>query len=139
MKRFISVLACVMLAVVTAVSLCACSTFGSVKKAYEKEGYEEVEVSDEAKKQYENSEDYKKIKDVVTIHIFKKGLLEWAIIAEFKSTKEMEEALKEHVTAEDAKNIYDELQKQPYISGNCMLLNYLLITPGAYEIFKSTK
>ena len=41
--------------------------------------------------------------------------------------------MKKHVTAEDAKNVYDELQKLDYVNGNCVLVS------GDRDIFKGTK
>ena len=139
---------CLLLAVTMLLVFCGCSSYGGVKSAFEKEGYKEVTASETVKKLYEDSDEYKQISRAVKLHILQKestgeGLdflnaLDVAVIAEFNSTEEMEDALKSHVTAEDAKNVYDELQKLDVVSGNCFLL---YATPGTKcaEIFKGTK
>ena len=150
MKKKVSLITCLMLAAVMLLVFCGCSSFGGIKSAYEKEGYEEAEVSQEIKALYENSEEYKKISEVVKIHVMQKkstgesvlgdlaNKLTVAVIAEFNSNEEMEQALKDHVTDADAKNVYDELQKLETVSGNCLLLFYTPATKGL-EIFKNTK
>lgn len=129
---------------------CGCSSFGGIRSAFEKAGYEETEMSEEIKALYENSEEYKKISEAVKIHVMQKkptgegsigdlfNQLTVAVIAEFNSTEEMEQALKDHVTDQDAKNIYDELQKLDVVSGNCFLLFYTPTSDGL-KIFKNTK
>ncbi len=135
MKRKIAtIVTSLALVVVLLATLCACgSTWGSIKGAFEKEGYEEVDISEDLKKLYESNEDFKAAGDTATIHIMKKSLLEVSIILEFKSNKDMEEALKKHVTKEDAENIYEELQKLDTVNGNCFLI------VGDTKIFKGTK
>lgn len=144
MKKKSLLFSCLLLAVGMLLVFCGCSNYGNVKSAFEKNGYEEVQASDEVKALYENSEDYKKISEVVKLHIMQKkgeGLLSQlnvAIIAEFNTNKDMEEALKAHVTQQDAENIYEELQKLDTVSGNCFLLFYTPLTDGG-KIFKETK
>ena len=150
MKKKVSLFSCLLLALSMLLVFCGCSSYGGIKSAFEKEGYEEAELSQEIKAFYENSEEYQKISAVVKIHVMQKkptgeGLLgdlanklTISVIAEFNSTEDMEEALKAHVTAEDAKNVYEELQKLDVVSGNCFLL---YSTPGSNgaKIFKDTK
>lgn len=152
MKKFLSVLACALLIAMTTTALCACggNTFGKIKSAYKKAGYEEVQASEEIQKTLESQEEYQKIKEVVDIHYFQKksdedsgvlgGLfdkLNIVIIAEFHSTKDMEEFLKDQVSEEDAKDVYDELQKLPTVNGNCFMI-FATTTDGS-NIFKDTK
>ncbi len=149
MKKNCMLFSCLLLAVSMLLVFCGCSAFGGIKSAFEKAGYEEVGLSDEVRSFYENTEEYKKISDVIKIHIMQKkstgdalgdilDKLTVAVIAEFNSNEEMEQALKDHVTDNDAKNIYDALQKLDNVSGNCLLLFYTPLTDGA-TIFKSTK
>lgn len=152
MKKLLTVLACAMLIAITTAALCACSgnTFGKIKSAYNKADYNEVSTSEEIQKTLEAQPDYNKIKEVVDFHFFQKdsgddsgilgGILDKldiAIVAEFHSTKDMEDFLKDHVTAEDAKNVYDELQKLDEVNGNCFLL--FATTKDGRDIFKGTK
>lgn len=138
-RKIVTVFTSLALVAVLLATLCACgSTWGSIKGAYEDGGYQEVEVSDELKKLYENNEDFKAAVDTATVHIMQKSLLDVAVILEFKGNKEMEEALKKHVTKEDAENVYEELQKLDVVSGNCFLLYATPLTEGA-NIFKGTK
>lgn len=138
-RKIFAVFTSLTLVVVLLMALCACgSTWGTVKSAFEKYEYEEIEPSDEAKALYENNEDFKAAVDTATIHVMKKGTLTFAVILEFKSNADMEEALKKHVTKEDAQNIYEELQKLDQVNGNCFLLAYTPLT-DAGNIFKSTK
>ena len=137
-RKIITIFTSLALVAVLLATLCACgSTWGSVKSAYEKDGYQEVEVSEEVKKMYENNEDFKAAADTATVHIMQKSL-SFAVILEFKGNEEMEEALKKHVTKEDAENVYEELQKLDTVNGNYFLLFYTPLSNAA-DIFKGTK
>lgn len=133
-KKLGTLIAAVTLVAVMLVGLCACSSaWGSIKSAYEKAGYTETEATDLQEQLVETlfGED---AEQALTVHVMKKGALEYAVIVEFKSTKKMEEMLKDHVTDQDAKNIYEELQKLDVVNGNCF---YCGIS-GA-DIFAGTK
>lgn len=130
-------------------TLCACSSYGSVKNAYKKEGYGEIELSQEYKK-YVTDMFGEENADVITIHVLQKSVsddasvadkaaakLTTTVIAEFKSTDEMNEQMKKHVTQEDAEAIAEAIQKLDNVSGNCVLV-FTLSTDSA-NIFKSTK
>ena len=132
-KKILTVVSALVLVVVMLASLCACgSSWNGIKKASEKEGYEETEASSVESSLVKTflGED---AEEAVTIHVMKKGL-SVAVIIEFKSTKKMEEMLADKVDKEDAKNIYDELQKLDFVNGNCVYVGLA----GA-DIFKSTK
>ena len=148
-KKLSLIFSSVALLLVMIVTLCACSTYGSVKSAYTKEGYEEIEISDTYKKQVNDmfGED---AADTLTIHVLRKKITDdmsavdkaaaatsTVIIAEFKSTKEMEEQMKEHVTAEDAKELSEKIQQLPNVSGNCVYV--FSLSTKSYDIFQSTK
>ena len=61
--------------------------------------------------------------------------MNYVIILEFDSTKEMDEKIKD---SEYLKGLIKDAQKSDYVSGTCVLLFY---TPlgGGDKVFKSTK
>lgn len=132
-KKLFATLSALALVVVMLVGMTACgSAWNNIKKAYEREGYEETEVSsihtELVKMTYgEDAEEF------VTIHAMKKGL-EYAVIIEFKSTKKMEELLANKVDDDIAEDIYEELQKLDIVNGNCVWVGL-----AGLSIFKSTK
>ena len=147
-KRLSLIFSSLALLLVMIVTFCACSTYGSVKSAYKKAGWEETEISDTYKKAVTDMFG-EEAAETLTIHVLKKKVtddmsptekaeasLSYVVIAEFKSTKEMEEQMKKHVTAEDAKELAEKIQKLPNVSGNCV---YVAGTMKANEIFQSTK
>lgn len=139
MKKKSLFVTCLLLALSLIAMLCACSSFGGIRSAFENAGYEEVDLSEELQSILNAGDgEYEQISDVITLHTFKgKSILDVAFIAEFNSTEEMEKALKDHVTAQDAQNIYDELQKLDTVNGNCF---YLFGTNSeSLKIFKGTK
>ncbi len=119
------------------VTLCACSSYGSVKKTFEKEGWTEneklVEMQDALLTEM-LGEDYD---SACTVHALGKDgtLLNYVIILEFSSTEEMEKQIQESDTL---KGMIKDLQNSDYVSGNCVLAFF---TPmgGGNEVFKSTK
>ena len=154
MKKKLSVIVTSLtLLVVMLVTLCACSSYGSIKSAFKKEGYVETELSDTYEKYVTDlmGSDYK---NTVTVHCMKKessdndGLIGaiassvgYVIIIEFKSDSDMAKSLKgelkNEASAEEAKEVYDELQKLDTVNQNCFLVFSVL--PEGYSIFKSTK
>ena len=129
-KKLGIVVTALALIVVMVATLCACSSYGSIKSAFKKEGYEEAEVSETYKEQVKKvvGEDYA---DKVTIHILTKNL-STAIIVEFKSKDDIVDA----IGKENAENAYEELQKLDTVNGNCTIIS---ISPEALKIFKGTK
>lgn len=150
MKRKLTIaLTSVLLVVGMIFAFCACSAYGSVKRAYTKAGYEESEFSDTYQK-YVTEMFGEDAGDVFKVHVLQKAAdeddgffeqlgskLTVAVIAEFNSTEEMNELMKKHVTAEDAEKIAEAVQKLDNVSGNCVLLFYS--SKKGYEIFKGTK
>ncbi len=155
-KRLLTVLTSLALIAVMIATLCACSTYGGIKKAYEKEGYKEIDSSetaeigttvDETVKAFVGEEYVGKVK----VHVLQKGgddssilggilsSLDIVIIVEFKGDKDMVNSLKDKlgVEEEDVKKAYDELQKLDGVSGTCVLV--LATNPSAANIFKGTK
>ena len=149
MKRKLSfIVTAVALAALMLFGLCACgSTWDKVKSAFENEGYaEQTEVTDALKSIVDKTVQavFSADESSFTVHILvKKGnsdlenaanALAPAVIVEGNSNEKMEEALKKHVTKEDAEDIYNELQKLDFVNGNCVLCG-----PVGLQIFKSTK
>lgn len=126
------------LVVVMIATLCACSTFGGIKKAFEKEGYKENEDVPAAQEQIVKGIFGEDADSYLTVHVFTKSL-SVATIVEFKSTKEMEEKLKEladdEVIGGYVKQSIDNLQKCDIVNGNCVLVSGYLT--GCITIFKN--
>ena len=128
MKKFLKIAITAILAV-TVLALAACSNYGKVKKAYEKEGYEQSEEFEEMYANFyaafvdEDAEEEYGIK--IYIHVLvKKGqallsLPDAAIIVEFDCS---EKKMKEYMEDEDIKDAYDEARKKGYIKGTCVLV-----------------
>ena len=125
MKRKVTLLTVLMLTLSMLFALTACSSYGSIKKAYEDAGYTEsesvqeyqdkiVEALGEENENYENS---------CTAHLFVKteGLFDSgvALILEFHSTKALEEMTENSATF---KGVYEDLQKSDWVKENCILL-----------------
>ncbi len=129
MKIFTRILAFLMLAVMV-LSLVACSSFGSIKKNFEKAGYTYIEsaededgeaaIANKITAELENGE------ISCTAHLFKTtteilfaDVPVYALVLEFDSDKEMEEALSE---SETLKGILADAQESDFVNGNCMLV-----------------
>lgn len=135
MKKFLKSSLLVALCLLTVFSFTACSKFGKVKKAFEKEGYT---YSEEANERVNKVKDEFKKEDgteiACTPHLFTKGV-NLVIIFEFKSTKDMEEAVKNSATL---KGLVQDVQKSDYVNGNCVFFSFdILNLSGALEIFKN--
>lgn len=136
-KKLSLIFTSVSLLLLMIVTLCACSTYGSVKRKFESEGWTEneelVEYQDALLKKA-LGEDYK---SACTIHALGKdgSLVNYVVIVEFNSTEEMEEKINENETL---KGIVKDAQNSDYINGNCVLVFY---TPlgGGNDVFKSSK
>lgn len=148
-KKLAGLFSSILLAALLVATLCACSTYGSVKKAFEDKGYVETEVADEyvaaAKKLL--GDDYE---NVSTLHVLKKetdesdgvigaiaGKIGYVAIVEFNSTDDLNEKMKGEVSEEDAKAAAEKIQELDIVSGNCVLVMTTL--PEGATIFKSTK
>lgn len=149
MKKVSKVLAAVLCVCLSIITLTACSKYDALLKAFEEEGYKEntefTTVIDGIKEELEK-EEY-----AVELHYLDKGnLTGGALIIEFKSTKELQEAYKDSNTLqgfvqdvkenEDIKDVYNALVDAGYAKGNCLILplsavNYIEIT----KIVKSVK
>ena len=130
MKTITKILS-LMLVLTLSISMMACSSYGKVEKALNELGYSVIE-GNEADKQSSNYEDMESVTDV---HVLSKTVLftpSIVIVLEFKSTDELVEAYKESNTFqgiiedinenEDAKELYNQLQENGFVCGNCMIL-----------------
>ena len=129
MKNFMKFAITAILAV-TVLALAACSNYGSIKKVYEKEGYEQSEEFEEMYANFyaafvdEETEEEYGVK--INIHILIKDadripeiFPDFAIIIEFDCS---EKKMKEYMEDEDIKDAYDEARKKGYIKGTCVLV-----------------
>lgn len=125
------------LVVVMIATLCACSTYGSVKKAFEKKGWSEVESLKSVQEDLVKAAFGEDHESTMKVHALGKdgSIANYVVILEFNSTKEMQEELKNSKTLQ---GLAEDLQKSDAVSGTCVLLFY---TPlgGGNDIFKSTK
>ncbi|MCI8434415.1 MAG: hypothetical protein HFK10_00420 [Clostridia bacterium] len=140
MKKFLKSSLLVALCLLTVFSFTACSKFGSVKKAFEKEGYTySEETNDNVNKIKEELKDEEGNAIELTPHVFTKkdGLTGSVIviILEFKSDKDIDKALED---SETLKGLLKDAQKSDYVNGNCVCIPIGLPTAAnnALEIFK---
>lgn len=131
MKKFLKALTAVLAVVILAVALVGCGNkYGSIKKAYEKEGYEisELIVSEKESelKTYISTEQYDKIKDGKLLTCTKSALL-FAFVVTLGST----DKVKDFYGSEDK---YNKAVEDGYVNGNCILL--VGSTSAVREIFK---
>ena len=155
-KKVFAVVTSLVLVVAMLMGLCACgSTWGSIKSAYEKEGYHELDVSDAIKETIEKvfnvkeedmeepaavlhfmttaevSED-----DSVAAIILKLGTSKSAVIFEYKDLASLEKAYKEDLSEsekEKADELWAQYQELDTVNGNCVFL------VGDGSICKGTK
>lgn len=157
-KKSILFTACLLLVAAMMALLCACSAYGGIKSAYEKEGYKEFEYSEALKKALGNEAPEDEAEAKYTVHLLTKAEItdddlnntvalgvklaasllknEVALIWEYKDTASLQEAYKKKLSEEE-KEKFDELwaeyQKSPVVNGNCILLL------GDQKIFASAK
>lgn len=112
------------------VMLSGCSNFSSVKKAMTNDGWEYVEKEDANSQKITAELSEGNIS--VTVHTFKKGILGFAVVLEFGSTKDLEKAFSEEGSA-TLKGLITDFQKSEYVNGNCVLIT---LSPDALSSFK---
>lgn len=142
MKKTVKIIALAMALVLCTLALVSCSSFGSIKSNFEKNGYELKNEDNEATGTV-------KLEDgeiTYTIHTFqvKKeesdsalgtiigGItqgLSTAIVWEFDSDKDLKKAMDEN---EDIKKLLADAEESKYVNGNCILMT---INPDAVKIF----
>ena len=132
-KRSLSAILLALIAALAITLLCGCSSYSKIRRAYEAEGYTESENVESYQAQIVEAlgEDFE---SVCSVHLMADGL-KVALILEFSSTQEMEDAIND---SESLKGLISDIQKSDYVSGNCVLLFYTPLTDAA-DIFKSTK
>lgn len=115
--KFISGL-CLGFVLLITLTACAISAFPKVKESFEDAGWTySQELADEYKLYDESHEGDEE--RFVTIHVFKKGLVNFAIVYEFTSTKKLDEALENSATL---RGILEDAQKSDLVYKNCFLL-----------------
>lgn len=133
MKRKVTLLTVLMLTLSMLFALTACNSYGSIKKAYEDAGYTENETfqSYQADIVEALGEDFE---SVCTVHVFQKGLIgeDFAVILEFHSTKDLEEAYENSATLQ---GLAEDLQKSDRVKGNCFLFLYNPIIGNSFSTF----
>lgn len=144
MKK-LSVIVSLLLVAILSFGMVGCSSYSSLKKAFEKEGYKEITV-------IENSDDKAKYEEIKKIsdelgaegHIVsaEKEILTvkynvCAFILEFKATEDMKKAYEESETIkglckdvkdnDDVKAFVETLEKNGLAKGNCLVIPLSLI------------
>ncbi|MDE7087847.1 MAG: hypothetical protein K2O67_06615 [Clostridia bacterium] len=129
MKKFLAALTTALAVVVLALTLTACSNkSGSIKKAFESEGYTVTAVSGNDSKELKEllSEEQQKNAEKYEVITCKKGLVHNALIFVFPSKDDLVEAL--------GQDTYDSMVESGMINGNCYLV--FTIDTEVIEIFK---
>ncbi|MBP3437275.1 MAG: hypothetical protein J6K61_05155 [Clostridia bacterium] len=135
MKKSIKLVALTMALVVFMLALVSCSTYGSIKKNFEKNGYTLQNAENEPTETIELDEG----EITYTIHTFQKegsGIIgsimqgvSTAVVWEFSSSKDLQKAMAED---EDIKAFLQDADESEYVNGNCILMT---INPDAVKIF----
>ena len=122
MKAFTRITAFVILAVMV-LSLVACSSFGGIKSNFEKHGYTYVEDADSENTTKTITAELEEGNISCTAHLFKTdglfGVDVYALVLEFGTDKDMQEALSE---SETLKGMIKDAQDSDYVNGNCLLV-----------------
>lgn len=140
MKKFVRIIALALVAVM-ALSFVACSsTFGKIKSNFEKNGYTYVEADEESTAKTITAE-LEQGNISCTAHLFKTdgfiGIDVYALVLEFSSDKDMQEALSESATL---KGFVQDAQDSKFVNGNCMLVPISLTKADEMiKIFKGEK
>jgi hypothetical protein len=140
MKKFVRIIAFALVAVM-ALSFVACSsTFGKIKSNFEKNGYTYVEADEESTAKTITAE-LEQGNISCTAHLFKTdgfiGIDVYALVLEFSSDKDMQEALNESATL---KGFVQDAQDSKFVNGNCMLVPISLTKADEMiKIFKGEK
>lgn len=129
MKKMTRILAFALLAVMV-LSLVACSSFGSIKKNFEKAGYTYIENTDsedgDAATARTITAELEEGNISCTAHLFKTTVTlmvvevpVYALVLEFATDEDMTKALSE---SETLKGMLKDAQDSDYINGNCVLV-----------------
>ncbi len=135
-KKLATIFSSLALVAMLIATLCACSTYGSVKSEYESKGWTENENCvklQETLLKNALGEDYAQ---TCKIHALAKNgsILNYVVILEFKSTDEMNKKINE---SETLKGMIKDVQNSDLVNQNCVLL--FSMTNEGREIFKNSK
>ena len=135
-KKFATIFSSLALVAMLIATLCACSTYGSVKSKYESNGWTENEDCvklQETLLKNALGEDYSQ---TCKIHALAKNgsILNYVIILEFNSTDDMNKKIDE---SETLKGMIKDVQNSDFVNKNCILL--FSMTNEGREIFKNSK
>lgn len=135
-KKFATIFSSLALVAMLIATLCACSTYGSVKSKYESNGLTENEDCvklQETLLKNALGEDYAQ---TCKIHALAKNgsILNYVIILEFNSTDDMNKKIDE---SETLKGMIKDVQNSDFVNKNCILL--FSMTNEGREIFKNSK
>ena len=135
-KQFATIFSSLALVAMLIATLCACSTYGSVKSKYESNGWTENEDCvklQETLLKNALGEDYAQ---TCKIHALAKNgsILNYVIILEFNSTDDMNKKIDE---SETLKGMIKDVQNSDFVNKNCILL--FSMTNEGREIFKNSK
>lgn len=135
MKKFAKILTVALMATL-ALFLVSCSSYNKILKAFEKEGYTELEESNELNsmldKMFEDAEESGKADVKINIHILNKTLKTFAIL-EFNGTKDLYDYVENNETLKDK---IKDAQNSDYVNGNCILF-MLIPDKDVLNIFKN--
>ena len=121
-------------------TLTACSKFGAIQKAFEKDGWTYVEEENNTTKTIVAELEEGNLE--CTVHAFKKetsvGFNKYVYIIEFKSDKDLAKAFEENGSA-TLKGLFKDVQESDYVNGNCIFVPGLteFIGGEALEVFKN--
>ena len=135
-KKFATIFSSLALVAMLIATLCACSTYGSVKSKYESNGWTENEDCvklQETLLKNALGEDYAQ---TCKIHALAKNgsILNYVIILEFNSTDDMNKKIDE---SETLKGMIKDVQNSDFVNKNCILL--FSMTNEGREIFKNSE
>lgn len=135
-KKFATIFSSLALVAMLIATLCACSTYSSVKSKYESNGWTENEDCvklQETLLKNALGEDYAQ---TCKIHALAKNgsILNYVIILEFNSTDDMNKKIDE---SETLKGMIKDVQNSDFVNKNCILL--FSMTNEGREIFKNSK
>ncbi len=133
MKKLVQIMSLVLLVAFAVTCLASCNKYPALKKAFEKEGYEESETLESLAADIK--EELEKDELVVNLHLLSKGLGNTVLIVEFKSTEDMKKAYDDSATIrgaledissnEDVKAFAEALENAGYAKGNCLAIPVL--------------
>lgn len=129
-KTLVRVLTFAVLSAILVFSLASCSSFGKIEKNFTDAEYELV--TDENETLNKITAELEDVEISVTAHVFKKDLLNYAIVLEFGSKGDLEKAIGDSDTL---KGFISDIQKSDLVRDNCVLIPLGLEASNMTEIF----